>query len=415
MKYIFTLCVMFLFAQTLPKSALSQQAPIYKFESGVLESGTSNATGALYRFTSSYTGIDALVSIEGMSTGISLQNIDRTADGYSEAFQPEYRISANTNAYIDFKIRFVTTGTNTSVSQPIVSASGLDIDGSSKNSAYLKEFNRIDMGGGTYEFNSYNSQVVVSQTGTAFTGANITGILFGALVDTAAKEVMFTVTSTSVSSMTFRVGANNQTSSAATRYASLYFKKFEYQHYPLAISNLLSFDGFAKDNNATLQWEMMANEYSKIVLERSSSSSDFNKISEYTLVADDDNRKVFSYTDYNIPESVVYYRLKATTKSGHIEYSNILSLHFAKKITTLNVYPSVIKSTATVNIISKEAVKATLFISDLSGRIVKQQTLILNAAINNIRIDGLDKFSKGNYIISLRTGTDLFTRKVIVQ
>lgn len=97
MKRFFTLCVMIVVIITAPKKAISQQPPIYKFNNSVLQSGTANATGAVYRFANAITGIDALVTVTGMSGGISLRNIDRTADGYTEAFQPEYRVSGNTN------------------------------------------------------------------------------------------------------------------------------------------------------------------------------------------------------------------------------------------------------------------------------------------------------------------------------
>lgn len=124
------------------------------------------------------------------------------------------------------------------------------------------------MGGGSYEFNTYKSEITVSQAGTAITGANYTGNLYGALVDTAAKEVMYTVTHTNVGIMTFRVGSNNQTTGQSTRYASLYYKKFVYQHYPLAISGLMSFDAVAVNNKVKLGWELAADKYSKVVLEK---------------------------------------------------------------------------------------------------------------------------------------------------
>jgi hypothetical protein len=184
----------------------AQAAPIFSFSSYSLESGTALSNGAVYRFSNVTTGVDALVTISAVTSGITLRNIDRTIDGYGEAFQPEYRINGNTNGYIEFQIRFVNSGTSTTSNRPIVSATGLDIDGSPSGSNSLKEFNRIDMGGGSYEFNSYNAELTVSQSGTAVSGNNYTGNLFGALVDTTAKEVMFSVTNTNVGSMTYRIG-----------------------------------------------------------------------------------------------------------------------------------------------------------------------------------------------------------------
>ncbi len=417
MKRFFTQCVMLLLIMTATQQSIAQVAPLYSFSSSALEFGTANTTGAVYRFSNVYTGVDALVSIEGMSSGITLKNIDRTADGYSEAFQPEYKISGNSNAYIDFTIKFVITTTSTLVSQPLVDATGLDIDGNGGSGPnFLKEFNRIDMGGGAYEFNSFNNQIVVSQTGTAFTATNTTGALFGALVDTTAKEVMYTVSATGVSSMSYRVGSDNQTSSTSTRYASLYFKKFKYQHFPLAISNLLSFNGSCDNNNVSLKWEMVANKYSKVILERSNNAADFTSVADYILDVPEGTRKDFRYTDSEISGNAVFYRLKSVNETGHIDYSNILTFRLNNGIMKgLNVYPTVIQSYATINIQVSERENTSLLVTDMFGKKVMQQQLLLNAGTNNLTVNGFEKFLKGVYIISLRTGSGIFSSKVVVQ
>lgn len=415
MKKCFTLCVMFLLA-AVANLSYSQTAPLYNFSSYSLDSGTALTTGAVYRFSNVYTNVDAFVKVTGMSAGIILKDIDRTADGYQEAFQPEYRVSGSTNGYIDFRVTFVTHATSTVVSQPLVAATGLDIDGSTNGGTTLKEFNTIDMGNGVHEFNSFNSELIISQTGTAFTGANNTGVLYGALVDTSAKEVMYTVTSSNVTVLNYRVGANNQTTSTSTRYASLYFKKFTYQHFPLAISNLVSFEGVIKNNKVNLHWELSGNKYSRIELEKSYNAASFSSIGEYDLAIAEGNRQQFNYTDHAVTGKVVFYRLKSTTETGKTEYSNILSFRTGEdNAARLTVYPTVVRSAATVNINVPKRSNGLLQVTDLSGRTVKQQQLVLAEGTNNITISGFDSFLKGNYIVSVRTSDGLLSRQVIVQ
>ncbi len=396
-----------------PSKAQAQVPPIFNFNSWSLESGTALTTGAVYRFSNVASGVDALVTISTITSGITLRNIDRTIDGYGEAFQPEYRINGSTNGYIDFTIRFVNAGGSTTSPRPIVAASGLDIDGSPSGSTSLKEFNRIDLGGGMYEYNTYKSEVTVAQAGTAITASNYTGKLYGALVDTAAKEVMFTVTATNVGTMTYRVGANNQTTSTSTRYASLYYKKFNYQHFPLAISGLMSFDGVATNNKVKLTWELTADKYSKVVLEKSNTSSNFTKIYEA-------NSGAFAksgYTDTDVQGGMIFYRLCATNQEGKTEYSSIVSVKVndnAKQ--DMNVYPSLIQSGGTtVAVQFNERTEGTIIVADLSGRIVKQQKVNLQAGSNSIALDGFDNFSKGNYIVALRTPAVVYSKKVVVQ
>lgn len=395
-----------------PNKSQAQAAPIFNFNSWSLESGTALTTGAVYRFANVATGVDALVTISTITSGITLRNIDRTIDGYGEAFQPEYRVNGSTNGYIEFQIRFVNSGGATTSARPLVSATGLDIDGSPNGSTSLKEFNRIDMGGGSYEFNTYDSEITLSQAGTAISGNNYTGTLFGALVDTTAKQVMFSVTNTNVGTMTYRVGSDNQTSSTSTRYASLYYKKFTYQHFPLAISGLMSFDGVAVKNKVKLSWELVADKYSKVILEKSNTSSNFTKVYE----ANSGSFTSSGYTDADVQGGQVFYRLSATNQEGKTEYSSIISVKVsgsAKK--EMNVYPSLIQTGATVAIDLTEKTEGMVLVSDFSGRIVKQQKVNLQAGSNSIAVDGFDNFAKGNYIVALRTPAVVYSKKVVVQ
>ena len=86
--------------------------PKFNFRNPVLESGTALNVGATYRFPNVRNNVDALVKIDAMVGGITLTNIDRTADGFQEAFQPEYNIPAAKNGYIDFTVTFVKKGNN---------------------------------------------------------------------------------------------------------------------------------------------------------------------------------------------------------------------------------------------------------------------------------------------------------------
>lgn len=408
------------FATSVITTAAHSQAPIYKFKNPTLISGTGGQAGAVYRFPNVYTSgtnYDALVTIQNKVGSISLQNIDRTADGYDEAFQPEYRVGASSNAYFDFLITFVLAGTNTPASQAMVDVSGLDIDGSLSGATSLKEFNRIDMGGGICTFNYLGSQLTLSQIGTAYDGSNFTGVLFGALVDTAAKEVMFSVSNVNVTSFTFRAGANNGTTGSSTRYASLYFKTFNYPDLAiLSAKNLASFSGVADGDKAKLTWALTPdNTADKVVLEKSSTGGNFQPVAEFWINADGKTQNNFNYTDSKGTDAA-YYRLKVIGKDGKMEYSNILV--FRSQETTTNpmtVYPSLVQSAATVSLTSAGKENAVIIITDMSGRTVKQQNILLQKGTNSIQLSGFDQFRKGNYIVSVNTAQQKFARQIIVQ
>lgn len=81
----------------------------------------------------------------------------------------------------------------------------------------------------------------------------------------------------------------------------------------------------------------------------------------------------------------------------------------------MNVFPSLIQSGATVAVELSEKTEGMVLVTDLSGRIVKQQKVNLQAGSNSIAVDGFDNFASGNYIVALRTPAVLYSKKVVVQ
>ena len=422
MKAIFTRRVidlmLYSFVGLILTNKTSAQAPIYKFQSPSLESGTALALNAVYRFPNVTTGYDALVQVTTVSAGITLRNIDRTADGYGEAFQPEYRVSSNTNGYIDFLITFVQAGTSTAASQPFVDVSGLDIDGDDgEDPNNLREYNRIDMGGGTYSFNTTVSHLTVSQTGTAVTGTNMTGVLWGALVDTSAKEVMFTVTNTNVTSFTYRIGSFNNSSNTGTRYASLYFKKFYYAPYPLAIPSLINFEGSRNGNSIAFKWDFSTTEgLDHCILERAIAPGTYSAIADFMYTGENAFEKHTAYTDNSVSKSNYNYRLKMIGKNGEVKYSSVLAFKAGAENDTqeLNVYPSVITGSFTARFNADRTEAAQLQIVDYSGRSVYSKPVTLVQGQNNISVNDFTA-ARGNFVIVVRKGGKIYSQKIIVQ
>lgn len=393
----------------------AQSGPDYRFENSTLISGTDKQVGAIYRFPTVKTGLDALVEIKSISSGVSLGKIDRTADGYSEAFQPEIKINGLTNGYIDFKITFVTANTSNPVVQNNVNASALDIDGQVNGGGILYEYNRMDMGGGRYDFNTTSSQIAVSTVGTAFTAMNITGVLFGASVDTGAHQNMYTVTSNNISSFMFRAGANNGMSGSSTRYSSLYFMKFTYANpMPLALPAIKNFQGTKKDNQVTLTWKMEeSDELKNVILEKSENGKEFNETGEFYSLKEGFLQS--QYVDDVSNAGNVYYRLKLVSITGEIKFSNTLVFKTGDGTLTktLDVYPSVFTTQFTAKISAATSETGTLQMVDLSGRIVYQKQVSLQAGVNNVSVNDMNIHAKGNYVVALKTSKGLLTRKVV--
>jgi hypothetical protein len=112
----------------------------------------------------------------------------------------------------------------------------------------------------------------------------------------------------------------------------------------------------------------------------------------------------------------VFYRLKITAHDGKIQYSNVLHFRLDRDIETeLAVFPTMVQSSATVQINSKERQSGMLIITDMSGKVVKKNSVTIQQGSNNLVLDGLDQFQRGNYIVSLSTTNQKLSRRIIVQ
>lgn len=406
-------------AATFLQVDLNAQPPIYSFKNPVLVSGTNGQLNAEYRFPNVYTGVDARVRIVKKSGGISLVSIDRTLDGYAEAFQPEYQINSNSNGYFEFMITFVKAGTTLPREQNTVDVSGLDIDGTTLSGKSLREFNRIDMGGGICHFNLDYNEIAVTEIGSAFEATNVTGNLYGTLVDTAASAVMYSVRSYYVDTFYYRVGSYNGLTYSMPRYASLYFKRFTYPNMGvLSATNLESFKGVEEGNHIKLTWHLTeANTATDVILEKQTGDNTFSEVIRYWVNVDGNRERSFSYLDSRTDGKSVRYRLKIVDASGKTGYSNILYFRDSESVTAgkLNVYPTIVNDAVTIN--CNMPVKETAFVHvmDMSGRMMRRESVSLEKGNNSFRVQGFDRLQRGNYMVVLTTGSMKLSQIVIVR
>lgn len=235
----FTLVMQLMTLAILLVSGQAYAQPDYKFKNPQKLSGTALRTGAVYLFEDVKTGVDAKLTITSISSGVTLTQLDG-GSGYPETLQPTLQIDSWKSGYVEMKIDFLVANTNSPSVQAQIAATCIDVDGVTNYDGHgrnLYEFDQINMGGGYVDFNTVGGELSIAQSGDWFTGTNIAGVDYPGR-DTSAKAVMFSVINVNVSSMTVRVGINNQTSNSATRERSVYFKRFVFPNSSLAVSEI---------------------------------------------------------------------------------------------------------------------------------------------------------------------------------
>lgn len=292
--------------------------PSLSFNSPVLISGTDLQVGAVYNFPNVVQGVDAHVTIMGMTGGAWLAEIDNTTGaGYYDAFQPYVGAAANDTSYIEWKFVFKKAGTYTDTILPTLAVTGVDVDGDALS---LKEFIQAATPGsfalepGTYLDFSFDG---VRSTATS-TIDNYP------LIDTANRKSMFQMNFTNINTILYRNGAIT-TGNSQIRQTSIYFKSF-FNTQTLLPVKLLSFDAKALNNGTDIKWSATSEEELKYYIVQKSTDgvrwSDIASISP----AITGNINTYSITDKNENKSTTYYRLRQVSTNGSSSYSKTIKL-----------------------------------------------------------------------------------------
>jgi hypothetical protein len=129
------------------------------------------------------------------------------------------------------------------------------------------------------------------------------------------------------------------------------------------------------------------------------------------------NRQIeYSYNDQKvIPNNIYYYRLKQQDIDGNYEYSNIISGTIIGKngfvLEALRPNPAADK--VTLQAISVADQVATIIVTDMLGREMSVQSWPLVNGFNGIDIDTRE-FAIGAYNVTLKTGSQYFTKKLVI-
>ncbi len=363
---------------------------------------TALLPGAKYRFSDVANGISAVVTIVSATGGASVAILDDNTLTMPEAFSPAITVPANSNGLVEFKIEYFNSNSNNAKALDTLRATAMDIDGSGD----LHEIDALNLGtGAVVSYMSTTPQISVVQNGNTFTGTNIAGIEYTG-VDTAAKQVMFTVTNKAVSSFTYWAGANNGYSVPVTRQKGIYFKGFNYTPAATLPVKLISFGAVAADKVITLNW-ITENEINNdhFEVERSFSGNDFSQIAIVLDGFDNGSRKNYALKDNASSlqgKTVVYYRLKQIDKDGKFAYSNIVIARMAAASdVSMQVSPNPFAEKVTARFNSTAKADAEIRIVNINGVTVQAKKTIISKGYNNVQIDGLSSLPAGVYVATL--------------
>lgn len=178
---------------------------------------------------------------------------------------------------------------------------------------------------------------------------------------------------------------------------------------------LLLFSGSYADGTVLLQWETADEKaFDRFDVQRSEDGASYKSIGAVQ------GRGTFSNAHYQFQDPVrslaasrLYYRLKMVDDNGSFSYSPVVKLKPDTNDLNSRAYPNpAVNSDVSVIFYAAAGAPVSIVVSDLSGRVVMQQTKAVNQGYNVISIEGFSKLSPGTYVIRLSGAGKTASHKV---
>lgn len=393
------------------------------FKNPTLASGTAGSDGAVYRFPNVTTNVDALVTINGRSSGlVTLDTVDVTSTGFDKAFQPvvtynKGNVKGPANWWMEFILTFVQSGTSTPIVLDTLNATAIDIDG---DGAVLQE-QFTAYGVATYCLNTPTNLFTSDCTGgTTFTGP----ITNSKVIDTTATKVMVTINYSKISSVKFRYGgivSGTGSTTAGNRYNSIWFKTFNYTGAKI-ITLPVMLESFTaqvngSNNKTLLNWATNSElNASQFIIQRSTNGSDYEDVAiVFSQEGSSTSVRKYSYSDdiSMVNGPIVYYRLKIVDGNGNFLYSDIELIRLSNQSSQSNmlVYPNPAQSELRITIPNSWQGKTVLYhIYDVHGSLIKQK---LSNNAGQTELLNIAELPVGIYIVSASNGDLILVQRIV--
>jgi len=180
---------------------------------------------------------------------------------------------------------------------------------------------------------------------------------------------------------------------------------------PLPIT-LINFSGQNKENINELSWEIATDpDLNYFELQRSTDGRNFSDISHIN------NAGNLNYTfDDNISadtSSLYFYRLKIVDLDGNFKYSDVIKLSVNLKGDYIVANPNPFKDVLLLTVHSRIKDKASIVLTDLTGRQLFTKNESLSRGSNVIQINDSGRLPKGTYILTIATSGKKESIKVL--
>ena len=172
---------------------------------------------------------------------------------------------------------------------------------------------------------------------------------------------------------------------------------------------IIDFTAQLNDANVLLKWQVtFETNFNKYEIERSADGIGFYKIGEVL----GRNLTNYSFTDNNLATAdTIYYRLKMIDADGKFSYSKFIAVRITGIFLNTTVYPNPTKGKLALKLSHSLPVNSSMFIMDISGRVLMQQQIL--SGQRNIYLN-LPQLASGRYFIKITNRIELINQSFVI-
>ncbi len=188
-------------------------------------------------------------------------------------------------------------------------------------------------------------------------------------------------------------------------------------NFPLSV-NLLSFDAsLISDKNVKLQWTTSGEDnFTGFEIQRSADNMNWTVLGTVFATGNGSSSvNYYSYNDLNPLGGRSFYRLRLISSAGQSRFSEIRAILIKRGIGEIVVSPNPATDKASLMINSFTAAEASIYVFDVSGKLVHRQVSSVQNGINNIDLPFIRSVESGMYFIQVSMGGESVTEKLVVN
>ncbi len=179
----------------------------------------------------------------------------------------------------------------------------------------------------------------------------------------------------------------------------------------LAPVSMLSFEAKRNGRVNNLTWVTSQElNTTKFVVERSTDGLSFSPIGNVTAVGNSTTASNYRYIDAAPAKGINYYRLRILDNDNSYKISEIKNVRNLG-VAEMAINPNPVQQTMNIAIDAEASEKATVVITDLSGRRMYNSNVNVEAGTNNFIIP-VNNLSKGTYIVMIHLGNETLIKKI---